>query len=185
MRRGIASLFLLLLSLGVAAAPEEKVLIESLPANVDAATALKAAHDALEYRTWKVVAQDDHSVTATISRQAIDGRIRIRFKDARLVYTESARGKSKMDFTGRMTPSSVELPERWINYLRSDITESLQKVAAALAATPQAPTAINADAGPRRSTSTERLKELKQMLDSGLISADEYAKKKAEILRDL
>jgi hypothetical protein len=178
------SLLLALMCLEAAAA--EKVLLETVPANVDRAGVLAAAREALDYRTWKVVAQDADSVTATISRNAVDAKIRIKYSGSRLLYEDSARGKGKLDYTGRVVPTVTETPERWINYLRSDITENLQKRAKeSPKATPGVEEAARTEPAGKSGTAVARMQELKQMFDAGLITADEYAKKRAEILRDL
>jgi hypothetical protein len=169
---------------------EEKVLIEILPTNIDATTTLRFAREALEYREWTIVKQDAHSVQAKISRNAVDAKIRIYQSGNQLVYEDSARGKPKVDYTGRVVPSTTETPSRWIYYLRSDITEKLQAYVAegaapAPAATPaNAAVASNKPAHPRGNR-VQRMKELKEMFDGGLISADEYARKRAQILDEL
>jgi len=185
---GPAGLFvsLLLALASVSATAADKVLLESIPPNVDRAGVLTAAREALDYRTWKVVAQDSDSVTATISRNAVDAKIRIIYSGSRLLYEDSARGKSKLDHTGRMVPTVTETPERWINYLRSDITENLQKKSVESSkAAPKVQEAARTEPANKSGTAVARMQELKQMFDAGLISADEYAKKRAEILRDL
>ena len=177
-----------------AASAEENVLIESIPANVDKAAALASVRDALKYREWTIVAEDADSISATITRQNIDARIRIAASGSRLVYQESARGKPKLDYTGRFTPTATSTPSRWINYLKSDVSEKLMAHAAAPAsAVPKAAapavgtgSAASGSSEPAvKRSSLQRLQELKEMLDKGLITADEYAHKKDEILKGL
>jgi hypothetical protein len=172
---------------------EEKILIENLPAGIETQAALTFAREALEYREWTIVRQGAEFVEAKISRSAIDAKIRVRRNGNQLVYEDSARGKPKVDHTGRLTPSITEAPSRWIYYLRSDITEKLQQyttesASATPAASPQPPVKDNvagAARAPRRATSVQRMQELKEMLDRGLISADEYARKREQILNEL
>lgn len=187
----VAGVTALLVSPGVRAA--EDVLVESIPANVDKAGALAAAKDALKYREWRVTGEDADSVSATISRSNVDAKIRIKVVGTRLLYEESALGRGRLDHTGRVTPSTISTPSRWIEYLRSDTTERLMARAAAPAATPRAAVAAPAKvdaavaATPAASgrSSVQRLQELKEMLDRNLITAEEYARKKEEILKGL
>jgi Short C-terminal domain len=172
------------------AGAEEKVLIEILPTNIDTTTTLRFAREALEYREWTIVKQDADSVQAKISRNLVDAKIRIYQNGNKLVYEDSARGRPKLDHTGRAVPSTTEAPSRWIYYLRSDITEKLQAyVAEAAAPAPAAtpPTAAVASNKPARphGSRVQRMKELKEMYDCGLISADEYTRKRAQILDEL
>lgn len=168
------------------------MLVEAIPGNVDKASAIAAAKDSLLYREWKVVAEDADSVTATISRGYVDAKIRIVVKGSSLVYDESARGRPKLDHTGRVVPSTSTTPSRWIEYLRTDTIERLM----ARSVAPAQPARTSAStAGPNSASepvvpvagrsSVQRLAELKEMLDRGLITADEYARKKQEILKAL
>lgn len=168
----------------------EGVLVESMPANVDKSTALAVVQEALKYREWTIVGQDADSVSATISRNAVDATIKIRQSGTRLVYEESARGKNKLDHTGRWTPSTITTPDRWINYLRSDITENLlarsAKGPAAQARNEAvAPRPVDAPAAAPQGGAVQRMQLLKEMYDKGLISAEEYGRKKEEILKSL
>jgi len=172
------------------AGAEEKVLIEILPGNIDSATVVKFAREALEYREWTIVRQDADSVQAKISRNLVDAKIRIHQNGNQLVYEDSARGRPKVDYAGRTVPSTIETPSRWIYYLRSDITEKLQAYAAEAASTAPAAAApaakvASSKSAPTRSNRVRRMKELKEMYDGGLISADEYARKRAQILDEL
>jgi len=66
------------------------------------------------------------------------------------------------------------LPKRWINNLRVDIQGMLSTARA------QRP-----DDGAKRTPIVERLKVLEDLLTRGLVSQEEYAAKRAEILSDL
>jgi Tfp pilus assembly protein PilX len=150
----------------------EGVLVESIPANVDKAAAIVAAEDALKYREWKIVGEDADSVSATISRMNVDAKIRISAAGSRLAYNESGTGPSKINFTGRRVPSVVATPSRWIEYLRTDTTERLMARAAAPLETRKTDTPSKPDVAPASAP-------------AGLITADEYGRKKDEILRGL
>lgn len=182
--------FAVVVPLGAIAA-EQGVLIEKLPANIDRAGALGATRDALANREWTLVGQDAESISAKINRAGLDAKIRISVSGEQLRYETSATGKGRMDHTGRMTPAQTSTPSRWIGFLRSDITETLQARAAAGAkSSPKAVAAESAPAGAARTTaarapSVQRMQDLKDLFDKGLISADEYAAKRAEILKDL
>lgn len=169
---------------------EDGVLIERLPATIDRTTALNATRDALANRDWTLVGQDAESISAKITRAGVDAKIRIRVSGDQLRYETSATGKGRMDHTGRVTPAQVSTPSRWIGFLRSDITENLQTRVAAAAKNPPAVAAETPPAGAARpaaarASSVQRMQDLKDLFDKGLISADEYAAKRAEILKDL
>lgn len=176
-----------------AAHAAEGVLVESIPGNVDKAAAIAAAKDSLLYREWKVVTEDADSVTGSISRANVEAKIRIAVKGSSLVYDESALGRPKLDHTGRLVPSTTSTPSRWIEYLRADTTERLlarsvapasaQPARAAAPAKVDTPAAAATPAAGR--SNVQRLAELKEMLDRGLITGDEYARKKDEILKAL
>jgi hypothetical protein len=172
-------------------AAEQGVLIERLPAGIDRAGALAATREALANREWTLVGQDAESISAKITRAGLDAKIRISVSGEQLRYETSATGKGRMDHTGRMTPAQMSTPSRWIGFLRTDITENLQtRVAAAAKNPPKGVAAEAAPAGAARPTaarapSVQRMQDLKDLFDKGLISADEYAAKRAEILKDL
>jgi len=182
---------ILLLHQSAPAGAEEKILIENLPAGIETPTALTFAREALQYREWTIARQGADFVEAKISRNTIDAKIRIRHNGNQLVYEDWARGKGKVDYSGRMVPATTETPSRWIYYLRSDITEKLQKYAAdpasatATASSQPPAKSVAGHATPRRASSVQRMQELKEMLDRGLISADEYARKREQILNEL
>jgi hypothetical protein len=193
-RRAALSLlaFVMLVPFGATAA-EQGVLIERLPAGIDRASALGATREALANREWIVVGQDAESISAKITRAGLDAKIRISVSGEQLRYETSATGKGRMDHTGRVTPAQMSTPSRWIGFLRSDITENLQTRVAAAAKNPsragavEAPPTGAAAARPTaaRAPSVQRMQDLKDLFDKGLISADEYAAKRAEILKDL
>jgi len=122
------------------------------------------------------VARDADSVSATISREGTDAPIRVKLAGTQLPYDESARGKGKVDYTGRFVPSTTTTPERCISYLRSDISTGLQKRAAAgpaASANPEAtaPKASGACEAPAaRGNAVQRMQEVKELLDKGLIA---------------
>lgn len=192
MKKSAWGLVLSLAALGMlpAAQAGEGVLVEKIPANVDKAAAVAAAKDSLNYREWTVVAEDADSVTGTISRTNVTAKIKIKVQGRSIVYEESATGRGKLDFTGRVVPSTTSTPSRWLEYLRSDTTERLMARSAAppeparasASATPAPPAAAVPASG---RNSVQRLAELKEMFDRGLISADEYGRKKDEILKAL
>ena len=163
-----------------------EVLIESVPAKIEKPVVLTVVRQALQYREWTIVAQDPDSVSAKIARSGFDAEIRIRHAGDRLVYESAARGRSKLDYTGRAVANVVETPSRWIDYLRSDIAEGLQKPPSADAAlTPKLTPSVAKEQAPAQRSSVQRMQELKEMFDRGLISADEYAQKKEQILKEL
>ncbi len=64
------------------------------------------------------------------------------------------------------------MPKRWINNLRVDIQRMLAR-------------ARRLDDGAKRTPIVERLQALEDLLTQGLVSQEEYAAKRAEILSDL
>jgi Short C-terminal domain len=169
-----------------AAGAAEKVLIESVPAKIEKPAVLTVVRQALQYREWTIVAQDPDSVSAKIARSGFDAEIRIRQVGDRLVYDSSARGRPKLDYTGRAGANVVETPPRWIDYLRSDIAEGLQKPPSADAtATAKLTPSVAKEQAPAQRSGVQRMQELKEMFDRGLISTDEYAQKREQILGEL
>jgi len=175
--------FALVLALHFApASAEEGVLVENIPAGLDKATVLTVVRNALTYREWTIVDTFPSAISAKISRGRVDARIRISVVDKTLRYQESAL---TTELSTRVTKTST--PSRWINFLRSDITTELEaraKAAAAEAPSKDTPKA-GAKAGSKPPNTVQRMDELKQLLDRGLISSEEYERKKAEILKDL
>jgi Short C-terminal domain len=174
------------------ASAAEKLLMERVPAQLEKPVVLTVVRQALLYREWTIVAQDADSVSAKIARGVVDANIRIRHAGDRLVYEDSALGKSKFDHTGRAVRTAVETPSRWIDYLRSDIAEGLQKppsadasLAPKVAPSATAPSAMKEQPAAQRTSGVQRMQELKEMLDRGLITADEYSRKKEQILSEL
>jgi Short C-terminal domain len=157
------------------AAAEEGVLVENIPASLDRATVLTAVRNALTYREWTIVDSFPTAVSAKISRGRTDARIRISIVENTLRYTESA---VTTELSQKVTKTTT--PSRWINYLRSDISTELQERAKTAPAKPS-----TKEASKGRGNTVQRMQELKQLQDSGLISAEEYERKRAEILKEL
>jgi hypothetical protein len=176
----VARVLVLALALHLAPADaEEGVLVENVPAGLDKATVLTVVRNALTYREWTIVDTFPSAISAKISRGRVDARIRISVVDKTLRYQESAL---TTELSTRVTKTST--PSRWINFLRSDITTELE--ARAKAGATEASSKETPKAASKASTNTvQRMEELKQLLDRGLISNEEYERKRAEILKDL
>ena len=174
--RHVAIFLVLLLALHFSppANAEEGVLIESVPLNLDRATVLTVVRNALTYREWTILETFPAAVTAKISRGRQEARIRIALVDHALRYKESA---VTTELSMKITKSST--PARWIDFLRSDISAELETRSKSAAS--QAPK----ETPKARGSTVQRMQELKQMLDSGLISAEDFERKKAEILKEL
>jgi len=186
-----------LLGTGCAAAlASGSVLVEKVPSGLDKTRVLAVVRDALQYRAWTIVPTDKaESVAAKIERSTVLARILIWQQDDKLLYEESAEdGRRAIDFRGTLLPPrKIPTPPRWIAYLRSDIAERLQSLpAGAPAAAPEsAPSARSqtrpADTPARaaKAGAVQRMQELKDLLDKGLISKEEYEQKRLQILSDL
>lgn len=155
----------------------EGVLVENIPPGVDKATVLTIVRNALNYREWTVADVPPSAVSGKISRGRVDAQIRISLVDNSLRYQESA---ITTELSTRVR--KVATPSRWIEYLRSDISEELQ---ARAKARPEAAKAASKDAPQARGSTLQRMQELKQLQEAGLISNDEYERKRAEILDGL
>src|SRR5262245_59361914 len=173
-----SSLFVLALALQMqTAAAEEGVLVENIPPGLDKATVLTVVRNALNYREWTIVDTFPSAVSARISRGRMDARIRISLVDNTLRYQESA---VQTELSQKISRTST--PSRWINFLRSDISDELQVRAKAVAE----PSKTAAKETPKaRGNAVQRMQELKQLHETGLINAEEYERKRAEILKEL
>jgi Short C-terminal domain len=158
-------------------AAEEGVLIENIPPGLDKATVLTVVRNALNYREWTIVDTFPSAVSARISRGRMDARIRISVVDNTLRYQESA---VQTELSQKISKTTT--PSRWINFLRSDISEELQARAKVVADSGK-PAPKETPKG--RGNAVQRMQELKQLHESGLITAEEYERKRAEILKEL
>jgi len=123
--------------------------------------------------------ESEEVFVAQIRTFETDATLRVFLADGALRYADITNRYGEQRYR-----DVSKLPERWISNLRADISNTLAAVArreppGAVAPPPSAarqPTAGDA---------TERLRTLKSMFESGLITRGEYDSKRAEILKSL
>ena len=150
---------------GIPVATPSEVLLGGIDSRADPASVLEVARRAFVDRRWNVSAEGEETFVARIHAVDTDSTLRVFVADGALRYT---------DHTVDRRGAKGNTPDRWIANVRADIDRAL----AALPTREAAPPAGPGDAG-------ERLRKLKAMLDSGLISQGEYDTKRAEILKGL
>jgi Short C-terminal domain len=160
---------------GKPAAPPSQVLLGNIPPRLDPARVMDAVRGALAGRRWSMLPDEDSAVVARIRSGDTESTLKVFLADGALRFIDRT--------TFRNGAEKAQVPERWINYLRADLGQ-------ALAALPVRSAADEAKATPREparqpGNAAERLRTLKQLLDAGLISQEEYDKKRAETLREL
>jgi hypothetical protein len=151
------------------------VIVEKVPAAVDRSETLRVVQDRLQALGWTVVGQNANAVWGRYVGQNIEVRLRVFIDDGTLRYEESA---TDLGAARRGAHPATSTPARWINAIRSEVDSALRARAATLE------TSLPPASPPKRSH-TDRLEELRKMLDAGLITNEDYEKKRAEILKDL
>ena len=146
-----------------AQADESSKVLLVVPAGADRYRVMLATHNAFIRRKWVVGSDADGAVVARNRNFDVDSTLKVFLADGALRFIDST-----VDPKG----NKAQVPERWLNYIRSDLRRSF--------ATFEQRAAAAKDADP-----TERLRRLKSMLDAGVISQAEYDAKRAEILKGL
>lgn len=148
-----------------------RVLYGDLP-KADPARVLDKARLALVARGWKLVPAEEDVIVAQNTSGETDVSIRIFVADGALRYH---------DRSTRRGGGKGEVPERWLANLRRDLSKSLPELAAS------ASRAEPSRAQPERAKAdvAERLRRLQSLLDAGVITPDEYTKRRTEILKEL
>lgn len=131
------------------------------------AEVMQAARDALARRGWAIQASSDEVIKARLTRHGADARLTIFYANGVLQYAEEN-----------------EVRDQWLDNLRTDIPRFLMNKRAASERAERAEVA-KARASNTPGVNAERLRALKQLFDSGMITRDEYDRKRAEILKDL
>ena len=160
-----------------AAAPGQD-LVENVPPDLSKEQVLRAAWTALAGHQWIVKPGSGDVLLAEITSGDTDAKLKVFMVGRRLRYTDEG-SKS------RSSGVAISVPERWIGYLRADTARALSQIQMAESgkAGNAPPASGSAPASAR--TTAERLRALKELHDSGVITRDEYDKKRAEILKDL
>ena len=141
-----------------------RILIASIAPDKTEAEVLQAARAALVRRRWTLLPAPENVARARLTRSegiGVDASVSLFMAGGKLHYVE--RGA----------------PDRWIENLRADVSRLLHTRPVR-----EAP-AGEATRAPSPSGRFERLKTLKQLLDSGMITSEEYENKRAAILKDL
>jgi len=151
-----------------------QLLIGNLPGNLSNDQILRAVWSALSGRRWIVQPGSGDSINAEYTSGDTAGKLQVFLVGRDLRYLEDG---TRQRSSGRPT----SLPDNWIANLRADTSRTLMEMSAKKP--PAAPANSAIAANPR--TVAERLRALKELHDSGVITRDEYDKKRAEILKDL
>lgn len=150
-------------------------LMGNLPDNLTNEQILRAVWTALAGRRWVVQSSSDDTVVAEYSSGDTAGKLKVFLVGRELRYTDEG---TRQKIANRPTT----LPESWIANLRNDTAKHLRELS--LAQRPSASPAKSTASASSRAVA-ERLRAAKELHDSGVITADEYEKKRAEILRGL
>jgi hypothetical protein len=172
LQRLVLSALLILIPLHAKA--NDKILIEYVAPSLDKAYVMGVVRQALTDRQWTIAGESEASVIGKLSHNHYDATITIYLAVGALRYREQVVMTIISDHG--IAKTSAEIPERWVRFLRSDISRALARVPQVSRGTPP---------GVPTQSAIQRLSELKGLLDAGLITQTEYEVKKAEILRGL
>lgn len=171
----IRLLALLALFVTLNARAESQVLVPELPSTVDELQVMTIVQRALQGRSWIVTEIEPLSISATLSHQIYDAKLRIFKSGDALLYEQSAIATMTGGLnTGLKTKSDV--PSRWIEFLKSDIETQLTAVSVRQ---------MESEVTCSKMTAATRLRDLKSLLDEKLLTDVEYEIKRAEVIKDL
>ncbi|HTF44274.1 MAG TPA: hypothetical protein VK641_10265 [Terriglobales bacterium] len=113
-----------------AALAESGVLVDHVPTGAQPAIVIAIVKQALLNRHWTIKAVDATSIDAVIEHSNNDARLRITFSKWRLLYEGSsiqsiATGNGP---TRQIIRRAGIVPERWIEYLRRDVSTALATI---------------------------------------------------------
>lgn len=140
-----------------------------VPAGADPQKVMEAARNAFVSRRWAVSRDANGALIARNRNLDIDSTLKVFLADGALRFVDGT-----VDHRGGRS----QVPERWLNYIRSDLRLAFNRLARE-ERRPAPPAAV------RDQDAAERLRKLKSLLDGGLISQAEYEAKRAEILKGL
>jgi hypothetical protein len=152
------------------------VLFDRIDPSLSPTSVMEAARHAFIGRRWKLTSEGEEVFVAQIRTVETDATLRVFFADGALRYTDVTNRYGEKGYTEKS-----RVPERWIVNLRSDIGRIFADLRRETRPAAREPAPRAAQAG----DAAERLRKLKSMLDSGLITPAEYESKRAEILRTL
>lgn len=151
--------------------PTSQLLFSGVPRDVEAEKIMAAARSAFVARRWEVSNDEDGALIAHIRSVDLDSTLKVFLADGALRFT---------DRTTDRKGGKARVPERWLNNLRADLRQTMSGLAPG-----QERRALARGGAPKEGDPAERLKKLKSLLDSGLITQVEYDAKRTEILKDL
>lgn len=153
--------------------PPGQLLYGELSPRLDRTALFETVRNVFLMRSWQIVADSAEGFDAHRRSDDIDARVRVFLFGNELRYTD--------DSTVQNGAQRAMAPARWIATLRTDLRTALAPMTAR--AESQAPRAGAVQRDTR--DPLERLRTLKALLDSGLITPAEYEAKRTEILKDL
>ena len=145
------------------------------PAGANPQEVMDAAREVFAGRKWAVSSDADGALVARIRNLEVDSTLKVFLVDDELRF---------IDGTVDRKGGKAQVPERWLSYLRRDLRQPLSLLTPRAAPKPAPPRAA-APAAPIAGDPAERLRQLKTLLERGLITQAEYDAKRAEILKGL
>src|SRR5690242_7380291 len=128
MNRTIVAALLVLFCVRGALA-ENRVLVDHVPGGATPAIVVAVCKAALTNREWKVTAVGADSIDARLNHSNADAKIRIVFKDWRVLYEGSAIITIRTGLQQQtILKKNGEIPDRWVTYLRRDISTALATI---------------------------------------------------------
>jgi Short C-terminal domain len=158
---------------------DEHGFISYIPQGATIERVLKVLEQAFSNRQWQLVKTDENSVKASLLHRSYDCQLIISLVNNALVYDDNCTISEMSGGANRRMPlptRETNIPDMWIRSLRSDVSRMLATIP---------------DAKPSNdnliipSTVSERLKTLEELRNSGLITDQEFAQKRQEILKSL
>lgn len=165
---------------------KERILIDSVPANLDTGQVFDVLSKVFYGRQWHVSQRTAEFVVGQLDHNGYKCRLVVRHKGNQLVYVDETLGLVRAETSGggphsfrkgsRMDRERAPkpTPQRWLSYLRYDLGRALR--VASLSASQQ----LRAPEDP-----AERLRKLEQLHKDGLITAEEYEAKRDAIVGEL
>ena len=154
--------------------PPGQLLYGNLSPRLDAGVILETARNAFIVRNWQIMADTSEGFDAQFSSRDIEAKLHVFVIGSELRYLD--------DSTIHNGAQRAMAPGKWMATLRRDLRSAFASVNVRAESQPAAGVA-RPQAAAR--DPVQRLRELKSLLDSGLITQAEYEAKRAQILKDL
>ena len=143
---------------------------------------LEAVRRAFVRRRWDVIEAGDTFVTGHISHRGVTATLTIYQEGENLIYLCEKCTRTKTTHGGTMHEKTQDrefVPTRWINNLMRDTVSFADGVQTAVPIDKAQPTTEESP------TIKERLSQLKELLDSGAITQEEYQAARKEIISEI